>query len=83
MELFERFATQGVYFQVFMIAFGSLVVIRAPFQQNLSSEQIQAAPAWVRWLVRMDQPRLHRWGGWLTIGGSVIIIAVKFANGDA
>lgn len=81
MELFERFATQGVYFQAFMIASGSLVVLRAPFQQNLSSEQIQAFPAWARWLLRMDQTRLHRRVGWFIIGWSAIIAALKVAHG--
>ena len=83
MELFERFATQGVYFQAFMIAFGSLIVLRAPFQKNPSKEQIRSVPAWSRWLLRMDQPRLHRRGGWFTIGAAVIIIALKLVNGDA
>lgn len=83
MGLFESFATEGVYFQVFMIAAGSLVVLRAPFQRNLSSEQIRAAPVWTRWLLRMDQPRFHRWGGWAIIGVSVITILLKLANGDA
>jgi hypothetical protein len=83
MGLFERFVTQGVYFQAFTIAFGSLVVLRAPFQRSLSREQIQSAPAWSRWLLRLDQPRLHRRGGWFMIGVSVIIIVVKLLNGDA
>ena len=44
MGLFERFATQGVYFQVFMIAFGLLVVLRAPFQKNLSVSRYEKRP---------------------------------------
>ena len=83
MGLFERFATEGVYLQAFMIAAGSLVVLRSPFQQNLSSEQIEAAPRWGRWLLRIDQPRFHRRSGWFTIGMAVIIILIKLAKGDA
>jgi hypothetical protein len=41
MGLFERFAMKGVYLQVFMIAAGSLLVLRAPFENKLSSEQIE------------------------------------------
>jgi hypothetical protein len=82
MELFVRFATQGVYFQALVIAAGSLVVLRAPFQKNLSTEQIKAAPCWWRWLIRVDQPRFHRMGGWSIIGVSVVTIIAKLANGD-
>ena len=83
MGLFERFATEGVYFQAFMIASGTLLVLRAPYQRNLTSEQIQAAPSWARWLLRMDQPRFQRWSGWFIIGVAVMIIGLKLANGDA
>jgi hypothetical protein len=83
MDLFERFATQGIYLQVFMIAFGSLVVLCAPFQRNLPSEQIESAPRWGRWLLRTDQPRLHRRSGWFTICTAVAIITLKLLNGDA
>ena len=83
MGLFERFATEGVYFQAFMIASGTLLVLRAPYQRNLTGEQIQAAPSWARWLLRMDQPRFQRWSGWFIIGVAVMIIGLKLANGDA
>jgi hypothetical protein len=83
MGLFERFATEGIYLPAFMIAAGSLVVLRAPFQKNLSSEQIEAAPRWGRWLLRMDQPRFHRRSGWFTICVAIFIVVLKLANGDA
>jgi hypothetical protein len=83
MGLFERFATEGVYLQAFMIAAGSLLVLRAPFQNNLSNEQIATVPRWGRWLLRMDQPRLHRRSGWFMIGIAVATIALKLVNGDA
>lgn len=83
MGLFERFATQGVYLQAFMIAAGSLLVLRAPFQQNLTDEQIQAAPAWLRWSLRKDTRRYHRRSGWFIISVAVFIIALKLFNGDA
>jgi hypothetical protein len=83
MDLFVRFATQGVYLQAFMIAAGCLLVLRAPFQQNLSNEQIESAPRWGRWLLRMDQPRFHRRSGWFMIIVAAAIIALKLVNGDA
>lgn len=83
MGLFERFATEGVYLQVFMIAAGSLMVLRAPFENNLTREQIDAAPRWARWLLREDQRRYQRRSGWFIIGVAVFIIALKLINGDA
>lgn len=83
MGLFERFATEGVYLQAFMIAAGSLLVLRAPFEKNLSSEQIEAAPRWGRWLLRKDQRRYQRRSGWFIIGVAVFVIALKLINGDA
>jgi hypothetical protein len=83
MGLFERFATEGVYLEAFMIASGTLLVLRAPHQNNLTSDQIQEAPAWGRWMLRMDQPRVHRWSGWFIIGVAVVIAGLKLANGDA
>lgn len=46
MELFVRFATEGLYFPALMIAFGSLIILRAPFQPSLSPEEVANAPPW-------------------------------------
>jgi hypothetical protein len=80
MGWFGRFATQGLYFPALMIAFGSLVVLRAPFQQRLSTQQIQAAPPWARWLLRINSPRLHQRCGWAIIGLAIIIAVVRIAR---
>ena len=80
MGWFERFAMEGLYFPGIMLAFGSFVVLRAPYQQNLTAEQIEAAPAWGRWLLRFDSQRLQWRCGWVTIGFAVMIAAVRIAN---
>jgi hypothetical protein len=83
MGLFERFATQGIYLQAFMIAAGSLLVLRAPFENNLTREQIEAAPRWARWMLREDLQRYQRRSGWFIISVAMLIIAFKLINGDA
>ena len=79
MEFFQRFATEGLYSPVVMIAFGSLVVLRAPFQPVLTAEQINDAPAWMRWLISSNPERLQRRGGWIIIGFAVFIAVVRIA----
>lgn len=80
MDWFERFATEGLYFPAVMIAFGSLVVLRAPSERSLPPEQIERAPAWGRWLLRMNGPRLHWRCGWVTIGFAIVIAAVRIQH---
>ena len=79
MGWFETFASEGLYFPAVMIAFGSLVVLRAPFQPVLTAEQIDAAPAWTRWLISNPE-RLHRRGGWIIIGFAVFIAVMRIAT---
>ena len=81
MGWFEKFATQGLYLPAFMVAFGSLVVLRAPHTAVLTEDQILAAPVWVRSLARLNSERLQRRGGWTTIGIAVFIAILRLSRG--
>ena len=78
---FERFASEGLYFPAFMIAFGSLVVLRASSHPVLTEDQIVAAPRWVRWLLPKDMERSQRRGGWTIIGFAVFIALLRLTPG--
>ena len=76
----ERFASEGLYLPVVMIAFGSHIVLQAPFQSVLTPEQFNAAPAWMRWLITSNPERHQRRGGWIIIGFAVFIAVVRIAT---
>ena len=78
---FERFSSEGLYFPAFMIAFGSLVVLRAASHPVLTEDQIVAAPKWVRWLIPKDMERSQRLGGWTMIGLAVFIALLRLRQG--
>ena len=73
MGWFQAFATDGLYFPAFMIAFGSVVILRAPSTKILSENEIRAIPVWMQGLARLNSERLQRRGGWTIIGSSVLI----------
>ena len=80
MELFERFATEGLYFPAVMIAFGSLVILRAPFQPPLSPEEFASASPWMRWLISEDPERNQRRGGWIIVGCAIFSAMVRLGT---
>ena len=79
MGWFETFSTKGLYSPAFMIAFGSLVILRAPSTKILSEDEILAAPAWIRWLARRNSEEFQRRCGWTMIGGAVFIAMLRIA----
>jgi ribose/xylose/arabinose/galactoside ABC-type transport system permease subunit len=81
MGWFELFASQGLYFPAFMVAFGSLVVLRSSSHVALTKEQILAAPPWVRWLIPKNFERSQRRGGWTIIGFAILIALLRLSRG--
>lgn len=79
MSWFETFASKGLYLPAFTIAFGSLVVLRAPSTRTLSENEILAGPAWIRWLARRNSERLQRSCGWTIIGFAVFTAIIRIA----
>ena len=76
MGWFQSFAN-GILFPVFMVAFGLLLVLQAPFLKEPTPEQIEAAPAWMHWLLRRHTEKVQRKGGWMIIGFSVLIVVFR------
>jgi len=80
MSWFERFATEGLYLPAFMVAFGLLVVLRAPATKRLTADEVDAAPSWVRPLARLNSERFQRLGGRFVVGGAVFIAVLRVAQ---
>ena len=81
MGWFQTFASDGLYFPALMIAFGSLVVLRAPSTKTLSENEIRAIPVWMQGLARLNSERLQRRIGWTIIGFSALIAMMRIAWG--
>lgn len=81
MNLFVRFSTEGMDFPAFMTAFGSIVVLRAPSTKTLTENELEAVPAWLRRLARLNSERLQRAGGWAMICGGIFIAMLRIAHG--
>jgi hypothetical protein len=80
MEWFYSFATEGLVFPAFMVAFGSLVILRAPSTPKLTENQIAVGPKWLQWLVRKDSETLQRRSGWAMIACAVIVAILRLST---
>ena len=81
MDWFQTFSN-GIYLPVIFIAFGMLMVLQAPRQKELAIEEIEAAPAWMHWLIRGDRVKLQRRAGWIVIGGNVLVVVLGAMHGN-
>jgi hypothetical protein len=77
MQWFERFASEGLAFPTCMIAFGSIVILRASSTPTLTQNQLDAVPAWVRWLALKNSQKIQRRGGWAVIAFATVIAIVR------
>ncbi|MBB5716259.1 hypothetical protein [Sphingomonas aerophila] len=79
MQWFERFATEGLLLPALEVAFGSLVVLRASSTRQLTKDQLDEAPAWIRWLAQLNSERLHRRCGWVMIVSALLIAIMRIS----
>ena len=79
MDWFRTFASEGLYFQAFSIAFGSLVLLRAPYRRKLTSDQIGNVRPALRWLLIYDW---ERWSAWGIIAISIAVAVLKMTRGS-
>ncbi len=77
MQWFERFASEGLAFPACMIAFGSMVILRASSTPTLTQNQLDAVPTCVRWLALKNSQKLQRRGGWAVIAFATLIAIVR------
>jgi ribose/xylose/arabinose/galactoside ABC-type transport system permease subunit len=77
MQWFQRFATEGLMLPAFMMAFGSLVVLRASSTLQLTKDQIDEAPSWMRWIATIDSARLQRRCGWAIIAFALVAVIMR------
>lgn len=76
MNLFERFATEGMAYPASLLAFGALVILHAPSARVSTPVELQTAPRWLRRLVKVSGSTLQRRCGWLiVVFGTLIIVA--------
>jgi hypothetical protein len=77
MQWFEHFASEGLAFPACMVAFGSMVILRASSTPTLTQNQLYAVPTWVRWLALKDSEKLQRRGGWAVIAFAIVIAILR------
>lgn len=77
MQWFERFATEGLAFPACLVAFGSLVILRARSVNIPTNDQLAAVPAWVRWVALRNSKQLQRHYGWVIITSAVVIAILR------
>jgi hypothetical protein len=77
MQWFERFASEGLAFPTCIIAFGSIVVLRASSTPRLTKNQLDVVVMWVRWLALKNSQKLQRRGGWAVIAFATVIAIVR------
>ena len=80
MDLFIRFATEGLYFPAVMIAFGSLIILRAPSESPLPPDQFASAPPWLRWIISENPERRQRRGGWIIVAAAAFTAIMRLAT---
>lgn len=80
MEWFYSFATEGLLLPAFMVAFGSLVILRGPSSPKLNEAQFGEGPRWLQWLARADSSTLQRRSGWTMIVCAIILTIVRLST---
>ena len=76
MDWFRWFASEGLHAQVFAVAWGSALILIAPYRKRPTAEEIESAHPAIRWLLRYPW---EKWGGWTMLIFSAGVAALTLA----